>query len=83
VFFWRCRKVQGWQRDAWRFMYRNRLEGLHWEVLEQDHELLENMAPDARSREFLYQHDVGMVRVRRILETKGREQVQNLDAAQK
>ncbi len=30
VFFWRCRKVQGWQRDVWRFLYRNRLEGLHW-----------------------------------------------------
>jgi len=36
VFFWRCRKVQDWQRDAWRFLYRNRLEALHWEVLEQD-----------------------------------------------
>jgi phenylpropionate dioxygenase-like ring-hydroxylating dioxygenase large terminal subunit len=83
VFFWRCRKVQGWQRDVWRFMYKNRLEGLHWEVLEQDHELLENMAPEARSREFLYQHDVGMVRIRRMLETQAREQAQALDAAQK
>jgi phenylpropionate dioxygenase-like ring-hydroxylating dioxygenase large terminal subunit len=83
VFFWRCRKVEGWQRNVWRFMYRNRLEGLHWQVLEQDHELLENMAPEARSREFLYQHDVGMVRIRRMLETQAREQAQALDAAQK
>ena len=83
VFFWRCRKVQGWQRDVWRFMYRNRLEGLHWEVLEQDHELLENMAPDARSRESLYQHDVGMARVRRLLEAQAKEQLQALDAARK
>ncbi|MGH7087819.1 MAG: Rieske 2Fe-2S domain-containing protein, partial [Stellaceae bacterium] len=22
VFFWRCRKVEGWQRDAWRFLYK-------------------------------------------------------------
>jgi phenylpropionate dioxygenase-like ring-hydroxylating dioxygenase large terminal subunit len=81
VFFWRCRKAQGWQRSVWRFLYRNRLEGLHWEVLEQDHELLENMAPDARSREFLYQHDVGMARVRRMIEMAAREQVRALDAA--
>ncbi len=74
VFFWRCRRVQGWQRDVWRFLYRNRLEGLHWAVLEQDHELLENMAPGARSREFLYQHDVGLARVRRMLETQARAQ---------
>lgn len=79
VFFWRCRKVQGWQRDVWRFMYRNRLEGLHWAVLEQDHELLENLAPDARSREALYQHDVGVVRVRRMLEQQAREQIAALN----
>ncbi len=33
VFFWRIRGVQGWQRDLWRFMYRNRLEnctGKYW-----------------------------------------------------
>ncbi len=79
VFFWRCRKVQGWQRDVWRFLYRNRLEGLHWQVLEQDHELLENLAPEARSRESLYQHDAGMVRVRRLLEAKARSQLQALN----
>ena len=83
VFFWRCRKVQGWQRHVWRFLYRNRLEGLHWDVLEQDRTLLENMAPDARRREFLYQHDVGMARVRRLLEMKAREQLRALDAAEK
>ncbi len=79
VFFWRCRKVQGWQRDVWRFLYRNRLEGLHWQVLEQDHELLENMAEDARSRESLYQHDAGMLRVRRLLEARAREQIKALN----
>ena len=80
VFFWRCRKVEGWQRDVWRFLYRNRLEELHWQVLEQDHELLENMAPGARTRESLYQHDGGVSRVRRMLEAKAREQAAALAA---
>ncbi len=60
----------------WRFLYRNRLEGLHWRVLEQDRVLLENMAPGARDGEFLYQHDVGLARVRRRLERKARAQVE-------
>lgn len=68
VFFWRIRGVQGWQRNLWRFMYRNRLEKLHWEVLEQDRIILEDMAPDARHHEYLYQHDVGMSRLRRVMQ---------------
>ena len=74
VYFWRTRKAQGWQRDVWRFMYRNRLEGLHWAVLEQDRLVLESMAPDAREHEFLYEHDVGLVRVRRMMEKRAAEQ---------
>lgn len=82
VYFWRVRKVQGWQRDLWRFLYKNQLEGRHWAVLEQDRIVLESMAPDARDHEFLYQHDAGMARVRRILETEARTQVKALaDAA--
>jgi hypothetical protein len=69
------RRVQGWQRDLWRFLYKNRLEGRHWAVLEQDRIVLENMAPDARDHEFLYQHDTGMARVRRILENEARAQL--------
>ena len=80
VFFWRCKQVQGWQRDLWRFMYRNRLEGLHWAVLEQDRIVLENMAPGARDREFLYQHDVGVTRLRRMLEKTAEKQVEALRA---
>lgn len=67
VFFWRLRQVEGWQRDLYRFMFRNKLEGLHWAVLEQDRIILEEMSPDARDREFLYQHDTGLARVRRAL----------------
>jgi phenylpropionate dioxygenase-like ring-hydroxylating dioxygenase large terminal subunit len=83
VYFWRCREVQGWQRCTWRFLYANRLEGLHWTVLEQDRMLLENMAPNATDREFLYEHDVGLARVRRLLqvraEQQARQRVQNAD----
>jgi phenylpropionate dioxygenase-like ring-hydroxylating dioxygenase large terminal subunit len=75
VYFWRTRKVQGWQRNVWRFLYRNRLEGLHWDVLEQDRWVLESMPEDAREHEFLYEHDVGLVRVRRMLEKRAAEQV--------
>jgi len=82
VFFWRTRKVSGWQRNVWRFLYRNRLEGLHWGVLEQDRIVLENMAPGARDHEFLYQHDVGLSRVRRIMAKKAEQQVAALAAAE-
>lgn len=80
VYFWRTRKVQGWLRDTWRFLYRNRLEGLHWDVLEQDRIVLESMADDARNHEFLYDHDMGLARVRRLLEKRARDQAQALAA---
>lgn len=82
VFFWRCRKVEGWRRDVWRFLYKTRLEGLHWEVLEQDRVVLEAMADDAREHEFLYQHDSGMSRVRRLLRQKAEAQIAALAAAE-
>jgi len=72
VFFWRVRRVRGWQRGVSRFLYRNRLEGLHWAVLEQDRIVLEQMAPDAREDEFLYQHDMDLIRVRRLMEKAAR-----------
>ncbi|MEV4376937.1 aromatic ring-hydroxylating dioxygenase subunit alpha [Streptosporangium sp. NPDC049644] len=70
AFFWRCRKVQGWERDAWRFLYRTTLEARHWAVLEQDREMLESMPADAWEGEGLYQHDIAIVRVRRLLRQK-------------
>ena len=62
-------------------MYRTRLEALHWDVLEQDRHVLEAMANDARDREFLYQHDTGLARIRRIMEKQALEQVSALAAA--
>jgi phenylpropionate dioxygenase-like ring-hydroxylating dioxygenase large terminal subunit len=70
AFFWRCRRVQGWERDAWRFLYRTVLEERHWAVLEQDREMLDGMPADAHDREGLYQHDIALVRVRRLLRTR-------------
>ena len=78
VFFWRTRRVEGWQRDVWRFMYKNRLEKLHWDVLEQDRTVLQDMAPKARDRELLYDHDQGLARVRRILSQKAEAQLKEL-----
>lgn len=75
VFFWRCRKVTGWQRDAWRFLYRVRLEKLHWDVLEQDRLILEGLAGQPSGREMLYAHDAGLVRLRQMLKRTAGEQV--------
>jgi len=75
VFFWRCRKVSGWQRDTWRFLYKNRLEQRHWNVLEQDRVAIEAMEPNANTREFLYQHDLGIVRLRRRLKALAQAQI--------
>ena len=81
VFFWRCRKVSGWVRDTWKFLYRARLEALHWDVLEQDRIILEGMADDAREQEALYAHDAGLVRLRRVMEAEALRQVRGEDAA--
>jgi phenylpropionate dioxygenase-like ring-hydroxylating dioxygenase large terminal subunit len=78
VFFWRTRKCTGWQRAAWRFMYKHKLETLHWDVLEQDRLILERMPGDARDTEFLYQHDTGLARVRRYIGKVAEEQVATL-----
>lgn len=67
VFFWRMREVSGIQRDSWRFLYRTELESKHWTVLEQDREILEAMSDNVRGNEKLYQHDVGVNRIRQTL----------------
>jgi len=44
-------------------------------VLEQDRIILENLAPDARHHENLYQHDVGLSRLRRVMLKMARAQL--------
>jgi len=76
VFFWRLRKVQGVEREAWRFLYRANLEPRHWHVLEQDRVMLEEMTPDAGKRDMLYQHDLGVSRIRQLLLKAASEQIE-------
>lgn len=80
-FFWRFRKVSGWQRDAWRFLYKTRLEARHFAVLEQDRAIAEGMDADADRAEHLYSHDGGVVRMRNILRAEARAQLKALRAA--
>ena len=81
VYFWRVRRVEGWERDLWRFLYRTRLETLHWDVLEQDRLMLEAMAGDAREHEVLYQHDTGLARLRRFMAREAERQAAALAEA--
>jgi phenylpropionate dioxygenase-like ring-hydroxylating dioxygenase large terminal subunit len=76
IFFWRTRKVQGLAAETWRFLFRSTFEARHWTVLEQDREMLAAMHDDARSRELLYQHDIGVVRLRRYFAQEARRQVE-------
>jgi hypothetical protein len=76
IFFWRTRKVQGLAAETWRFLFRTTFEARHWTVLEQDREMLAALHEDARGRELLYQHDLGVVHLRRYLEKEARRQIQ-------
>jgi Vanillate O-demethylase oxygenase C-terminal domain len=82
VYFWRMREVQGLERESWRFMYRAKLEERHWNVLEQDREMLSAMPDDARQREMLYQHDIGVSRLRQVLTQAAKKQLAVEDLAQ-
>ena len=42
--------------------------------------MLVNMPPDARKREMLYQHDVGVARIRQALISKAKAQLASADA---
>ena len=52
------------------------------EVLEQDRLLLEAMEPDAHDHEHLYNHDMGLARVRREMRKKAETQLAELAAIQ-
>ena len=77
-FFWRVRKVSGWERNTWRFLYKTRIEARHWAVLEQDRAMLSGCRPGLEKFETLYQHDAGVVRLRRHLANTVRSQLQEL-----
>ena len=50
-------------------------------MLEQDREMLDSMPADARKREMLYQHDLGVARIRQALVNKAKAQLAAQDAA--
>jgi hypothetical protein len=75
--------VSGWQRDVWRFLYKTNLEKRHWHVLEQDREMLAHLKPGLEKFEMLYQHDAGVIRLRRYLAQQARTQLAELKAAGK
>jgi phenylpropionate dioxygenase-like ring-hydroxylating dioxygenase large terminal subunit len=72
TYFWvyRSRRIAGWQRDLWRFLYKNRLEARSNFVVEQDRIMLEAIPLEARQREKLLQVDVAIARLRRMLRTE-------------
>ena len=45
-------------------------------MLEQDREMLTNIPSDAHKREMLYQHDVGVARMRRTLTQQVKDQLE-------
>mgnify|MGYP000852624458 CR=1 FL=1 len=81
VWFFRSRKVSGWQRDMWRFLYKQRWGARADEVIGQDRVLLERVSVDARRRERLIQTDIAIVRMRRLIREEAERQFQALDAA--
>jgi phenylpropionate dioxygenase-like ring-hydroxylating dioxygenase large terminal subunit len=81
IFFWRCRKVSGLELQTWRFLFRTTFEPRHWAVLEQDRAILAAMPANARDRERLYQHDIGITRLRQILSKRARAQLEAEQAA--
>jgi hypothetical protein len=44
-------------------------------VLEQDRVVLENLAPEETRREYLYEHDAGLVRIRSLLAQRARREI--------
>lgn len=80
IHFWRCRKVGGWRRDLWRFLFKTRLEFFAWEVMQQDRRMLEKL-PAWPVPEHLYQHDLGVTRLRRILRGCAEDQLRELIGA--
>lgn len=81
IWFFRYQRSSGWRRDLWRFFYRNRLDVRHAYVAGQDQDMIESIPPHAREREGLFQTDIGVVRLRRLLRSIAKEQADALRAS--
>ena len=65
VWFFRSRKISGWQREMWHFLYRNRLDARAFTVVDQDRMVLEAIPLEAHKRERMIQTDVAVAQMRR------------------
>jgi phenylpropionate dioxygenase-like ring-hydroxylating dioxygenase large terminal subunit len=78
VWVMRCQKSEGWRRDLWRFLYRNRLEARHDEVIHEDKDIMEAIPAAPWLPETLIQCDVGVSRIRRMLAKEANEQARRI-----
>jgi phenylpropionate dioxygenase-like ring-hydroxylating dioxygenase large terminal subunit len=74
---WRLRKVSGWQRELWHFLFEHRIRGFVNAVLEQDKNALAFMPPWP-APERLYLHDAGVTRLRKFMRESAKEQAREL-----
>jgi phenylpropionate dioxygenase-like ring-hydroxylating dioxygenase large terminal subunit len=74
---WRLRKVSGWQRDLWHFLFRARIRGFVDAVLAQDIVALGTMPPWP-AQEHLYGHDAGLTRARKHFREAAKAQAREL-----
>ena len=75
VWFYRSCEVIGWERDMWRFLYKNRLIARHNEVAAQDAVLLQTIPLQARQREKLLTTDVAVARMRQMMRKEAERQL--------
>jgi phenylpropionate dioxygenase-like ring-hydroxylating dioxygenase large terminal subunit len=75
VWNYRMMRHQGWKRDAWRFLYRNRASDHGAVVLEQDRVALGAIEFEPWQKETLLQCDIGVSHIRRLYRAKAEEQL--------
>jgi phenylpropionate dioxygenase-like ring-hydroxylating dioxygenase large terminal subunit len=71
VYFLRYRKLSGWKRMYWRFLYQTFWERQHFKVIEQDRTILESQrGAQSRVAEHLSNSDRGVTELRKLLREK-------------
>jgi len=77
IFAYRFRQVSGWQADLYHFMYKNRFQKHMDAVLGQDKMAIAAMPPWPPN-ENLYQHDIGLTRIRKHFRDEAEKQAKIL-----
>ena len=71
VYFLRYRKLSGWKRAYWRFLYKTFWQKQHFKVIEQDRVILESQrGAQSRVAEHLANSDRGVTELRKLLREK-------------